>query len=149
MSPNIKACASSRPWLEFEDSFGADEKRKLYVHDLTQSDIEKFARDQLESHPRWEFQHSELNENDKRKLIHEVGKKADGVFLWAFLVTRSLRDGLSNDDTIADMRERLENLPRDLKKLFKNMLENVDEIYHFKMAGALLVATHAFEPLPA
>ncbi|KAI0454426.1 hypothetical protein F5B21DRAFT_475338 [Xylaria acuta] len=148
-SSNIKICLSSRPWVVFEDSFGADNLRKLYMHDLTRNDIETFARDQLQTHPRWAVHSTEIGENEKHDLIEQVAERAEGVFLWAFLVTRSLRDGLSNDDTITDMCRRLESLPKDLQRLFKHMLDSVDAIYHPKMAGALQVAIHAFEPMPA
>ncbi|KAI1751255.1 hypothetical protein F4782DRAFT_506441 [Xylaria castorea] len=148
-SSNIKICLSSRPWVVFEDSFGADNLKKLYMHDLTRDDIEAFAREQLQTHPRWAINSTEIGEKEKRDLIEQVAERAEGVFLWAFLVTRSLREGLSNDDTITDMWRRLESLPKDLQRLFKHMLDSVDAIYHPKMAGALQVAIHAFEPIQA
>ncbi|KAI0472308.1 hypothetical protein F4859DRAFT_504944 [Xylaria cf. heliscus] len=148
-SSNIKICLSSRPWVVFEDSFGADDLRKLHMHDMTRDDIESFARDQLQTHPRWAITFSDIGENEKRDLIEKVAERAEGVFLWAFLVTRSLREGLSNDDTIADMWRRLESLPKDLQRLFRHMLDSVDTIYHSKMAGTLQVAIHAFEPMAA
>ncbi|TRX97399.1 hypothetical protein FHL15_001677 [Xylaria flabelliformis] len=148
-SSNIKICLSSRPWVVFEDSFGVDNMKKLYMHDLTRDDIEVFAREQLQTHPRWAVTYTEIGEREKHDLIEQVAERAEGVFLWAFLVTRSLREGLSNDDTIADMWRRLESLPKDLQRLFKHMLDSVDAIYYPKMAGALQVAIHAFEPIQA
>ncbi|KAI0549485.1 hypothetical protein F4679DRAFT_546275 [Xylaria curta] len=148
-SSNIKICLSSRPWVVFEDSFGSDNLRKLYMHDLTRDDIEIFAREQLQTHPRWTIASTEIGEKERRDLIEQVAERAEGVFLWAFLVVRSLREGLSNDDTIADMWRRLESLPKDLESLFKHMLDSVDVIYYPKMAGALRVAIHAFEPIQA
>ncbi|KAI0861467.1 hypothetical protein F4860DRAFT_171896 [Xylaria cubensis] len=148
-SSNIKICLSSRPWVVFEDSFGVDNMKKMYMHDLTRDDIENFAREQLQTHPRWAVTYTEIGEKEKHDLIEQVAERAEGVFLWAFLVTRSLREGLSNDDTIADMWRRLESLPKDLQLLFKHMLDSVDAIYHPKMAGALQVAIHAFEPIQA
>ncbi|KAI8947307.1 hypothetical protein F4801DRAFT_517549 [Xylaria longipes] len=148
-SSSIKICLSSRPWMVFEDSFGTDNLRKMYMHDLTRDDIEIFARHQLQTHPRWVVNSTEIAQNEKLDLIEQIAERAEGVFLWAFLVTRSLREGLSNDDTIADMWRRLESLPKDLQLLFKHMLGSVDAIYHPKMAGALQVAIHAFEPIQA
>ncbi|KAI1745501.1 hypothetical protein F4680DRAFT_402400 [Xylaria scruposa] len=148
-SSNIKICLSSRPWVVFEDSFSVDNMKKLYMHDLTRDDIEVFAREQLQTHPRWAITYAEIGEKEKHDLIEQVAERAEGVFLWAFLVVRSLREGLSNDDTIADMWRRLESLPKDLQRLFKHMLDSVDVIYHHKMAGALRVAIHAFEPIQA
>ncbi|KAK3325944.1 hypothetical protein B0H66DRAFT_549813 [Apodospora peruviana] len=148
LSPSIKICLSSRPWVVFEDSFGASTAQKVYMQDLTESDIRKFAQDQLETHPRWKLESTELDKKTKTSLVEQVTRRAEGVFLWAFLVTRSLREGLSNDDTITDMQKRLDRLPVGLEQLFKHILDSVDIIYHPKMAGALEVAIHAFQPLP-
>jgi len=146
-SPNIKICLSSRPWPVFEDSFGSDPTQQLHMQNLTHDDIQSFARDELQKHPRWTAPSYGISNTDKTKLIADIAERAEGVFLWAFLVTRSLRDGLSNEDTITDMRRRLATLPTDLEKLFKHMLGDVDPIYHTKMAGMLQVAMHAFNPL--
>ncbi|KAF2972592.1 hypothetical protein GQX73_g1010 [Xylaria multiplex] len=143
---HIELC--SRPWPVFEASFGSETLKKLYVHDLTRGDIKRFAKHQLRTHPRWAVNPAEISENEKCGLIEQVAERAEGVFLWAFLVTRSLREGLSNDDTVVDMWRRLQSLPSDLERLFKHMLDSVDDIYRPKMAGALQVAIHAFEPLP-
>ncbi|KAI0541015.1 hypothetical protein GGR58DRAFT_498633 [Xylaria digitata] len=149
MSPSIKICLSSRPWPVFEDSFGSETLKKLYMHDLTRDDIERFAKYQLQTHPRWAVNFAKIKEDEKCGLIEQIAERAEGVFLWAFLVTRSLREGLSNDDTIADMWRRLESLPSDLERLFRHMLDSVDAIYHPKMAGVLQIAIHAFAPMPA
>ncbi|KAI0379420.1 hypothetical protein F5Y04DRAFT_290297 [Hypomontagnella monticulosa] len=141
-SPNIKICLSSRPWVEFEDSFGTNPVKKLYMHDLTQDDIRGFVNDQLVAHPKWADNLTGICENEKRDLICEVTERAEGVFLWAFLVVRSLREGLSNDDTIIDIQKRLRSLPKDLELLFQHMLEGVEDVYHSKMAAILLVALH-------
>ena len=41
------------------------------------------------------------------ELIEEIVFLARGVFLWVFLVTRSLRWGLTNADDMVDLRARL------------------------------------------
>ncbi|KAF4953660.1 hypothetical protein FSARC_12345 [Fusarium sarcochroum] len=146
-SHRMKLCLSSRPWNVFKDCFGSEPAKLIYLHELTHGDIRQFAQDQLQSHPRWLTSTSETSMVAKHGLIEEVATRAEGVFLWAFLVTRSLREGLSNDDTIKDMQKRLESLPRSLEDLFRHILETVDPIYHAKMAGMFKVTAHAVRPL--
>jgi hypothetical protein len=144
-SPHIKLCVSSRPLNVFTKNFGEDPCKRIYVHDLTEGDIIKFAQIQLEKHPRWEV--CGALAEDMNCLVRDIGHKAEGVFLWAFLVTRSLRDGLTNEDTMQELRKRLDSLPTDLERLFMHMLNKIDPIYHEKMAGMLQIAVHAKEPL--
>ncbi|KAL6693661.1 hypothetical protein J3F84DRAFT_396049 [Trichoderma pleuroticola] len=146
-SPHIKMCLSSRPWAVFERSFGGEGKERLDIHELTRNDIRKFVGDQLREHPKWAMIESETAAAEKSGLIEQIVAQADGVFLWAFFVTRSLREGLSNGDRISDLSRRLSGLPTDLEQLFKHMLESVDPADYAKMAGILQAAAHALEPL--
>lgn len=147
-SPYIKICISSRPWAVFEGNFGGDSKERLDIHELTRNDIRRFVSGQLQTHPRWATtEESSEAGSDKTELVERIVAQADGVFLWAFFVTRSLREGLSNGGGIADLHKNLSGLPTDLEQLFKHMLERVDQIDHPKMAGILQAAAHALEPL--
>lgn len=146
-SPHIKMCLSSRPWAVFEDSFGGDGKKRLDIHELTRNDIRSFVSDQLQTHPRWVAEDSKEAAAKKAELVEQIAAQADGVFLWAFFVTRSLREDLSNGDMIADLYKRVSGLPGDLERLFKHMLESVNPLEHPKMAGFLQAAAHALEPL--
>ncbi|KAH6884131.1 hypothetical protein B0T10DRAFT_135167 [Thelonectria olida] len=146
-SVHIKLCVSSRPWNVFADAFGPNPLKKLLVHELTRADIEKFVTDQLQVHPRWTTNSIDMSLLERKKLVKEVANRAEGVFLWAFLVTRSLREGLSNDDTQSDMWRKLIRLPRDLEQLFRHMLETIDPVYHLKMSGMLQMTLHASNPL--
>lgn len=145
-SPHVKLCLSSRPWNVFKDYFGQDQHDMLQLHEFTQDDILKFSRDRLESHPRW-ITCSIENKKQREGLIQTIGARADGVFLWAFLVTKSLREGLTNGDSTQELKIRLDRLPTDLERLFKFMLEQVDPIYHDRMGRMLQIALHAKGPL--
>lgn len=145
-SPNIRLCVSSRPWNIFQDSFGQEQAHMIQVHNFTQKDIERFARDRLECHPAWSTRRFQQRQT-KDKIIRDIRDRAEGVFLWAFLVTRSLRDGLTNGDTIMELQGRLDALPSDLENLFKHMLGQIDPVYYEQMAGMFQIALHAKEPL--
>jgi hypothetical protein len=147
ISPYIKICLSSRRWPVFEKSFGDDSQESLDIHELTRNDIRKFVNDQLQAHSRWTAEVSEEVTLEKAELVDRIVAQADGVFLWAFLVTRSLRENLSNGERIRDLNRRFNQLPSDLDQLFQHMLENVNPADHPKMAGILQAAVHALEPL--
>ena len=146
-SPHIKICLSSRQWPVFQRSFGNDSQKSLDIHELTRNDIRKFVNDQLQAHSRWTTEVSEEVTLEKAELVDRIVAQADGVFLWAFLVTRSLRENLSNGERIRDLNRRFSQLPSDLDQLFQHMLENVNPADHPKMAGILQAAVHTLEPL--
>ncbi|KAF2183956.1 hypothetical protein K469DRAFT_634657 [Zopfia rhizophila CBS 207.26] len=142
---NIKLCVSSRPWPCFEDSFGIDAPHKLYLQDWTVEDINRFAQDKLEEIPGFIILRQERQ--TYAELVSDISRKAQGVFLWVFLVVKSLRDGLTNGDSLALLRQRLEDIPSDLEPFFDKLINSVDKIYQRQMAVTFEVAIRAPEPL--
>ncbi|KAK2772140.1 hypothetical protein CKAH01_14045 [Colletotrichum kahawae] len=138
---------SNHAELFFERSFGQNGQESLDIHELTRDDIRKFVNDQLQADLRWTAETSEGVTLAKAELVNRIVAQADGVFLWAFFVTRSLREGLSNDEMIEDLARRFSQLPSDLDQLFQHMLDSVDPTDHPTMAGILQGAVHALEPL--
>ena len=125
-SRSIKVCLSSRPLLIFEESFR--DSPGLRLQDLTSGDIRRFVTDRLSNDPRMRqiVENEPLRRHDFEK---EICNKAQGVFLWVKLVVRSLLDGVSNSDRMADLRARLEDLPADLEELYRHMMAKIDKIY--------------------
>ena len=143
-SASIKLCVSSRPWNVFVEAFG-ESSAKLAVHELTRGDIEKFSTDRLESHPRWRS--IATNPSRAQQLIGEITERASGVFLWVFLVTKKLREGLTNYDTFSELLRRLESFPVELDAFFRHILKSVDGAYHGVMATSLQITIAAANPL--
>ncbi|CAD6570296.1 MAG: hypothetical protein ASARMPRED_003641 [Alectoria sarmentosa] len=125
-SPSIKVCLSSRPLLIFEESF--KESPGLRLQDLTSKDIRRFVTDRLSNDPRMR-QIAEDKSSQRHDFEKEICNKAQGVFLWVKLVVRSLLDGVSNSDRMADLRARLELLPADLEELYRHMMAKTEKIY--------------------
>ncbi|VUC22370.1 unnamed protein product [Clonostachys rosea] len=144
--PNIKLCVSSRPWNVFEDAFGHTDTRKLYLQHLTNNDIRLYVRKKLEEHPNWQVRPEE--EYIYRSILTEVTTKAQGVFLWVYLVIRSLYEGLTNGDSLPALERRIRRLPADLEPFFKHMLNSVDSFYHAQMVQTFQVAMGSPSPLP-
>ncbi|CAM1506089.1 Fc.00g057300.m01.CDS01 [Cosmosporella sp. VM-42] len=132
-TPNIKVCASSRPWLVFEDAFKLGPN--LMLQDLTIPDILNYVADKPSSN----HQFAELKRREPQyasKLEFEIAKKSSGVFLWVHLVVESLLDGLTNSDRIIDLKRRLEMIPPDLDGFYESILNSSDNFY-FEHASQL------------
>jgi hypothetical protein len=143
-APNVKLCLSSRPWNCFQDAFGQPGAPLLRLHELTRQDIELYAREGLLRHVQSNTYSSPELLNT---LVEDIGLRAEGVFLWVFLVVRSLRDGIVNCDPISLLQERLHALPTDLEDFFDHILRSVDAIYQERMACTFLAALKVSQPL--
>ncbi|KAJ3549019.1 hypothetical protein NM208_g729 [Fusarium decemcellulare] len=113
--PNIKICVSSRPERLF--GFHLADHPGLRIHDLTRNDIIEYSKNTITdsiSHKPWGRAVS--------KLAFKIATLADGVFLWAVLVTHSLVRGINNGDPPAVISQRLQATPRDLMDLYRDIL---------------------------
>ncbi|KAK6950716.1 hypothetical protein Daesc_007241 [Daldinia eschscholtzii] len=142
---NIKLCVASRPWLDFIDAF-EDSPWKLYLQDLTNSDIETYVHAHLESHSRFK-QLSVRDENAARGLVEKITTRAQGVFLWVHLVVKSMIRGLINADSMRDLHRRLDDLPQQLEDFFDRILASIDDFYKTRTARVFLVLAHARTPM--
>ena len=142
---NIKVCISSRPWTEFVDAYGSATRRTIKLEDLTKNDIKLYVLDHFNADRRFQ-----LNSNDPKylDLVDEIARRARGVFLWVFLVVRSLLEGLVYADRISDLRRRLDAFPEDLEGFFQKMLDSVPKIYRAQTSQAFKVALVPSHPLP-
>ena len=138
-----KLCFSSRPWNVFETYYGENGGQKLQLQDLTHDDIVHFAHDKLAEGT--QFSSYKKNTSAYKDLVREIASKADGVFLWVFLVVRSLRRGMTNRDTPKELQARLQELPPDLEKFFKYILDSSEPIYRRQAARLYLIQSSTTE----
>jgi predicted transcriptional regulator len=119
----IKICVSSRPWNVFTKAFG-DLQEQIVLEDLTRADIVSYVHDNLRaSHV------DDAKDIDVQYLANNIAARARGVFLWVYLVVQSLREGISEGDSMRLLRERLAQLPSDLGSYFNLILSRVHPIY--------------------
>jgi hypothetical protein len=144
-SPSIKICLSSRPWNVFVNAFGQSNDRKLLVQDFTKDDIKHHMELRLEMNPRY----IELKNKDRsyEDLIREISDKAQGVFLWVYLVVGSLLRGLEEKDEIADLQRRLDLLPKDLEDYFQHIFDAIEDAYQEETAQIFQITVQAVQPL--
>jgi hypothetical protein len=142
---HIKLCVSSRPWNVFNKAFSGTNTQRLVLQNYTKCDIERYVKDQLEEDTRF----STLSHQDDSyyQLITEIVDKSNGVFLWVFLVVRSLLRGLTDDNDMTALLVRLSHLPADLEDYFRQMLDSVEDVYQVETAQILLIALTAKEDL--
>ncbi|KAK4223658.1 hypothetical protein QBC38DRAFT_516509 [Podospora fimiseda] len=136
-SNTLKFCVSGRPLQEFFDHF--NDKPHLLMHDLTAADIKTYVENMIGNLP------ARPGRLAVSSLIEEIIFKSEGVFLWAYIVVRWVRaaSGLSNGDTLRDISDHIDLLPKDLDTLFRIILAQS------RRAGALficMVATNNHHP---
>ncbi|OPB36150.1 hypothetical protein A0O28_0109250 [Trichoderma guizhouense] len=141
---DIKICLSSRPWPQFRDAFGKNRKQILRLQDLTRDDIRTYATDKFLGNKIFK-QVADTNPEYKN-LIEQVVDNAEGVFLWVYLVVKSLLDGIRNRDLLSDLKSRLEGLPQNLEEFFTHMLSQIDKTYKKRSIKAFQIALSAPEP---
>jgi len=132
--PGVKVCASSRPWNQFEDAFGHGPH--LRIERLTRRDIETNVASKLSSSSAF-LLYEQSDPGTTVRLIDDVCEKSHGVFLWIYLVCKSLLDGLADGEKRTELQLRLSGLPTDLEALFEKILGTLDTA-HAERTSAML-----------
>ena len=144
-SPNIKICVSSRPWNVFHMALGGAANKMLKLEDLTSGDIHTYANGKLRRNHR--FIEMQMQNNRCEEFVLEITRKAQGVFLWVFLVVRELQKSLENGDTFHDLKRRLDSIPPDLYKYFRVMFDKLEDFYKTQSAQIFLTCIRSRLPL--
>lgn len=139
----IKLCVSSRPWNVFVKRYGDDPQHVLRLQDLTSGDMQRYVQDKLENDER--FRALAAREPQASTLATQIRDKADGVFLWVYLVVRSLLRGLGESDSTDELERRLSEIPADLNLFFTKIIQTVDGTYHKYTVRALQLVSVAVD----
>ena len=143
-SGSIKVCVSCRPWNVFEKFFEDNGGKRISLQDLNKPDIKRFAYERLTeeidncSNP--------MDNTEYDTLAEEIVERSSGVFLWVFLVVRSLIRGMTNLDTTEELRARLRELPTELEKFFRHILDRGDRVYDKQAARIYILQLKARDP---
>ena len=142
--PGIKICASSRPWNQFQDAF--NHGPHLRIGQLTQGDMKRFASSNLSCSAAFS-DYEASNPGFADRLVQDICKRSNGVFLWVHLVTKSLTQGLSNGEKPNDLQTRLRTLPTDLEDLFEKILSAMGAWHSERSSQLLQLHRNALRPL--
>ncbi|KAF5569654.1 NACHT domain-containing protein [Fusarium pseudoanthophilum] len=131
-SQSVKICMSSRP--EQAIRMRMCQNPDLKMQDLTRSDIKRYTRATLRK------EIALANSSIRiENLVTDISDKAEGVFLWAVLVTRSIARGISNGDSEKDIQQRLLKTPKELHDLYLDMWNRLGEDSDlYKVSTALI-----------
>jgi hypothetical protein len=142
-SPSVKICVSSRPWNLFLDAFDELEW-KLVLEDLTRDDMRKYVHTSLVQNEAF----FEISKHDPRceTLVPQIAKKAQGVWLWVYLVVRDLLRDLKGEEEFPLLQRRLDSFPDELERYFENIIDRIDRIHREEAARIFLVAVTAVQP---
>lgn len=132
---NTKLCLSSRPEPLLQRHLSS--YPHLRLQDLTKTDLYRYARDHIKLSARIDDEatsNSSRGPNVPWDPMESIVNKAEGVFLWLVLAVTSINKGFMYGDTSTIIRQRIDNLPGDLTKLYKDMwdraCEDNPEAYH-------------------
>ncbi|KAH8658480.1 hypothetical protein BX600DRAFT_525011 [Xylariales sp. PMI_506] len=137
--PGTKVLCSARPHTEFIDTFN-EPYHTILLHELTRSDIRFYAQAQLGSRTRPGTENEIQSALDT--IVEQIVEMADGVFLWARLVLRSLVIGVAHGDSAKALLENLEGTPRDINKLFESILNSVEPTVRHRSDQMLSMAVN-------
>ncbi|KAK8063269.1 hypothetical protein PG996_007921 [Apiospora saccharicola] len=135
---SVKFCVSSRPEVQLSKRLSSC--RTLRLQDLNLSDIAQSTQQKLSR--------AGLGMNIEREPPHNyIAKRADGVFLWAALVTESLVRGFEAGDDEETLSKRIGTMPQGLNDLFKSMLSKVESVHRESLAFYLHALSIYMGPL--
>ena len=144
-SPNIKICASSRPRSYLERKIH-DLRHNIDISDYTEAGMAMHVRRHLLENSN--FQQLRGPSSAGEKIVKDISKDAEGVWLWVYLVTRELERALDMYEEVERLQKILDVVPRKLNEYFQRMIDKIDEPYKEDMAMILLIAVHELQPLP-
>lgn len=114
---NVKICLSSRPEIALTMHLGA----------LPNVSLQHLNFIDILIHARTAFKPCGKPLED---FSSNVARDAEGVFLWAVLVCKSLVRGHTDRDDETILRKRLAAFPRGLEGLFARMFSEIDDVHH-------------------
>ncbi|KAL9613033.1 MAG: hypothetical protein Q9167_002423 [Letrouitia subvulpina] len=125
--PFVKICLSSRPLLDFEKAF--TNKPSLRLQDLTLESIRAYAVAQLVSPINQQAYYSEDDKDRVKDLVNSLARRAEGVFLWAVIAVRNLRDGLQDFVDLSELIREIKSLPAGVENLYSRILARIKPAY--------------------
>ena len=141
LNRRFKICVSSRPWNVFTGAFGGL-TTKMELERFTRPDISRYVREIVSSALCIVHNHQDGGRLSQchYDIMDAITSKAQGVFLWVYLVVQSVIRGFSEGDSEDFLLQRVERFPEDLEEFFSHILERVEPIYARSTAQALLLA---------
>lgn len=128
-TPRTHVCVSSRPEQIFRQGF--KNSPQLRLQDFNHQDIVRTVNDRLNvTLKEWFPQSLYLIE----QFMKDVVTRSEGVFLWTELITKDVRAGTRNSDSMQELRERFDGMPNTIEGLYEHMLSRLGKSYRREAA---------------
>lgn len=77
-----------------------------------------------------------IGEEDPRceTLVPQIAQKAQGVWLWVYLVVRDLLRDLKAEEEYLLLQRRLDSFPNELERYFEAIINRIDKIHREEAA---------------
>lgn len=85
------------------------------------------------------FLQSARNDPRCQEIVDIIARRAQGVWLWIFLVVRNLKKDLQSQESYNHLQRRIDEIPRTLDGYFRRMLSHIDPIYRIESARIILI----------
>jgi len=144
----VKLCLASRPWDTFVSSFSKCPGFK--IHDHTYNDIRAYALAEFIQSSPSDVESSSVRDARSAKLESlavQVTEKAHGVFIWVRIVVEEITKGLRARTPFFVLKEKLANMPEELKDLYQHTLERIEPDHAEESYVMLQIALSALFPL--
>ena len=138
----VKVCVSSRPLLAFEEAFTG--KPSLRLQDLTFDSIRDYAAVKLSDPIQKYISLNQYDLDETEYLVDRMVDRAEGVFLWAVIAVRGLREGLRGIASFHELAQTIEALPSEIESLFMLMLNNIKPVFRRDAAKFLEMTLYGY-----
>lgn len=102
---------------------------RLRLQDLTFDSILAYANHQLFDLIEERISDSKLDEKRTRSLLQTIVYQAEGVFLWAVVAIRDVREGLQDMADLHELQSMIEDLPLGIENLYMQILRRIKPSY--------------------
>ncbi|KAK8037170.1 hypothetical protein PG991_001484 [Apiospora marii] len=117
---HVKFCISSRP--ENHIIRRLSHCRQLHLEDLNDNDINSFISQKLRK------ANVHLPKIGYESASSYLTKKAEGVFLYAALVTQTVVQGADDGDDESTLLRRVTSIPMGIREVFKSLIGNLNDL---------------------
>ena len=80
-----------------------------------------------------------------REMLQGIVWQAEGVFLWAVIAIRSIRDGLQDFADLDEIAQAIQDLPAGVERLYMQMIDRLSPAYRRDAAKFLQIFIHTLE----
>jgi len=145
-NPHVKLCVSSRP-RQFLDEVYQSRRQTLVIHKFTKEDMKTHVRQRLHKNEKFgELQRTSGPACDE--LLKQIADRAQGVWLWVYLVTHDLVHAVNRNEDIQALQRIFDQLPPDLEAYFEHIIQKIKPSFRVEMAQIFLITIEEVQPLP-